>query len=401
MKHITKIALCLVLALLFAVQPVFAESGNEMATTTQLLSNNTILEAVKPLIEAEAQFYNIQKVAVENVVTIPNDDGTAATLCDIVFTMTLKATSVEELPYVAGMLNELGVETAEECYAMAENTTVSAMSELDSVSIVANLVAIEASSEIESYAENIGKENTLNFSVLITTDSNGNVIDVLGRGETDTNGDPITFPLSEYFPDTVQTMYQNGADAASAMEAQAQTNDSINAPAENLYDRIAARDYAMTWSSEASYSSTCPHGNHYIDLSKYNPAYSYYCHQDCANFVSQAMRAGGVPTDSEWYPYSRAWRGTIAMYNHMRYTKGYWSESTYAACNAGGIIMNGEAGSYYGDWGHVNMCVLNDTVNHAYAAHNNDHNYKAYTENYWSTVTEFFKVYVFENLSVT
>ena len=146
------------------------------------------------------------------------------------------------------------------------------------------------------------------------------------------------------------------------------------------YDRIAARDYAMRWSSDATYSQTCAHGNHHIDMTKYNPAYQEYCHQDCANYVSQALYAGGVPTDSEWYPYSLAWRYVPSLWAYMYQDKGYWVTSNYASCNAGGIIVNvSEAGNRY----HVNMCVLNDTVNRAYAAHTNDRRYTYYNENYW------------------
>lgn len=44
------------------------------------------------------------------------------------------------------------------------------------------------------------------------------------------------------------------------------------------------------------------------DTGSYNKAYSIFSGNDCSNFVSQCLVAGGLPTDANWGPYTRAWK---------------------------------------------------------------------------------------------
>ena len=55
-----------------------------------------------------------------------------------------------------------------------------------------------------------------------------------------------------------------------------------------------------------------------------NPAFSDYTGRggDCANFVSQCLMAGGMPTDGTWYKDSKAWIAVIAMSNWLCGTYG-------------------------------------------------------------------------------
>lgn len=377
MKQTLKITLCLVLALLCLTQPVLAVGANTNTTAALQPSTAEILNAVEPLVEAQAKYYDFRHISVENVVTTMTADGTAQTTCTVVFTMTLKADSVEELPHVAGMLSELGMETAAECYSAVANANIAAM---NSTQLVAYNIQAQSAAQIEDYAEYIGEETTLAFSLLLIGDSAGNITQVLGVGETDESGNQIRLPLSSYFPQTEETMFCNGVNAIRDI-ATAVTVTAVPVIG-NQYDRIAARDYAMRWSSEAPASSRCDCGYAgYVDSSKYNPMYKDFCHNDCANFVSQALHAGGVPSDSVWCPYTSAWINVNALHDYMYNIKGYWLDSTYASCNAGGVIVNRTP---RGGRPHVNMCVLNDTVNRAYAAHTNDHRYQAYTIDHWS-----------------
>ncbi|MNW60739.1 putative amidase domain protein [compost metagenome] len=127
------------------------------------------------------------------------------------------------------------------------------------------------------------------------------------------------------------------------------------------YDRIAARDYANKWTSEN------PPGGQ--DATKYNPDYNYYAN-DCANYVSQALHAGGIPTDTTWKPKSTAWINTghsisNGLIDYMVDTKGYFKKSTKSSTAAGGIINAL-------DYSHVMMVVANDGVTMQYSAHTTD-----------------------------
>ena len=374
--------LSVLLAVLCMVQPTFA--AEVTSNNNFILSDNEILNAVSPLIKAEEAFYDVYDVSVEIIEELEKTDGSYDVRCEIVFDMCLKADSVEELPYVAGMLNEIGVSTAEAVYAMSDDLVTTSRA---ATVTQQNLIAAQVANEIKEIESNIANDITLAFSILINAEEDGTINATLGCGEPNSDGEFTTFPLSDYFPANADEMYSNGASTVS--EVAMQLNSNAVMPCVVIatnYDRIAARDYAMTYSSNASYSEVCPHGKHYINLSYYNDDYEYYCHTDCANFVSQAIYAGGIPTDSTWQAGEVAWINVPAMHRYFFTTKHYWGLSTYEKCNAGGIIINSDSDGMY----HINMCVLNDTVNHAYAAHNNDRRNMAFTSNYWSDPTTFY-----------
>lgn len=376
------ISLCLALACM--AQPAFATAST---VNTQLLQTSEILDAVAPLIKAESVYYNINSISVTATVSSVNDDGTVDTSCNIVMDMCLKAQTVDELPYVAGMLSEMDVKSVDECYAAADKLSCSTITDLDYQN---TLLAAQVASELNVIADNIGTDMSLTFAVVINTDANGTINQVLGCGDVDNNGALITFPLNEYFPDDASTMFEQGANAVSDMRQNLSTTGAETMATNPTYYRVKARDYAKKYSSEASTSKVCPHGRTRIDTSYYNKAYLYYCHVDCANYVSQAIYAGGIPTDSQWYPGSYAWINVDGLRDYFYLDKAYWYKSTYENCNAGNIIINVDS---TGDRYHVNMCVLNDTVNRAYAAHNADHSNKAYSRTYWSDTVEFYKFY--------
>lgn len=140
------------------------------------------------------------------------------------------------------------------------------------------------------------------------------------------------------------------------------------------YDRIAARDYAQTYTSNdisvcsCSSGSSCTSAKYNTDY--WNSDYSVYSHTDCANYSSQAMAEGGIPTDSTWYKDSLAWINSNSLKTYMTTTKGYWDSSTFAAANAGNILRwkNTSTSSAR----HTVIITLNDTVTHQYSGHTTD-----------------------------
>ncbi len=75
------------------------------------------------------------------------------------------------------------------------------------------------------------------------------------------------------------------------------------------YNRTFAHTYIDQYSSNPTSTGTCNGGSVYKNNSIWNSAYTKYDF-DCANYVSQALRKGGLPTDSTWYKDSYAWRIT-------------------------------------------------------------------------------------------
>ncbi|MHB9094612.1 MAG: amidase domain-containing protein [Eubacteriales bacterium] len=130
------------------------------------------------------------------------------------------------------------------------------------------------------------------------------------------------------------------------------------------YNRLAARDYVQLYTSNTSL--TCSGGSALQNTSYYNLAsYSYYNCNDCANFVSQGLRAGGIATDGTWYKDSSAWIGVSALTSYM-VGRTYWIESTNINDCVAGMPLRMKTGS------HVMMMSYNDGSTRKYCAHTND-----------------------------
>lgn len=191
-------------------------------------------------------------------------------------------------------------------------------------------------------------------------------------------------PAEQCMPGSSEELFQKGCESAMDVVREAVSYEAEATPrGYAAYDRIAARDYALRYSSNPVQScndgvlaynrnSSFPNGVNYAkwNMQEY-PYFSMFCHNDCANFVSQAMSAGGLPENGKWFrtknvqtaSWSASWTSVSAMKNYMT-TQGYWSPSNFAMCNAGNILLTSS--------GHVTMITLNDTVTHCYSGHTND-----------------------------
>lgn len=119
-------------------------------------------------------------------------------------------------------------------------------------------------------------------------------------------------PAVYFIPESEQTMIANGERDLSletqiyrerALEKEKSGPDVQPAAIDWSYDRIVARGYANRYTSTVSSSP-------YYDTSKWNPNYSAYLGVDCANYVSQALYAGGFLQDDVWKPGTIAWINT-------------------------------------------------------------------------------------------
>ena len=160
------------------------------------------------------------------------------------------------------------------------------------------------------------------------------------------------------------------------------------------YYRLVARDYADQYTSNAT--QWCSHGKAKQNQSYWNGDFSWYCHNDCANYVSQAMYAGDVPTSSIWYKDSTAWVdcGAMKRYFYPSPGSGLWVASTFAACNEGGIILMFDAN---GQAAHVNMCVYNDTVTRKLSAHTTDRKQFVYDSSWLYETGGYNEYYIVKN----
>lgn len=119
---------------------------------------------------------------------------------------------------------------------------------------------------------------------------------------------------------------------------------SLMAVYSNGYNNIAARDYAYKWTSN---SSTLRNNTQYPYYSKQNNN-CYSCWNDCTNFVSQAIKAGGMKfrgttnwlsSSNWWYNHakpSNTWGGAHNFYLHWKSRAGV--ASSISALQTGDVV---------------------------------------------------------------
>lgn len=124
----------------------------------------------------------------------------------------------------------------------------------------------------------------------------------------------------EYFFETPQAKVFIKGDESLLLKSKEQIYNESLTSLSNLINSISEKEletveykpnkaiqYALSYTSNTD-KSCCDGDPTYQDVSFYNRDYDYYEGSDCANFVSQAIHAGGIPFDDMFFPYSITWR---------------------------------------------------------------------------------------------
>lgn len=374
-------------------------------------SESTLYEAIEPVINAYEKYYDIIDTDLEGMTVTDKENGSYDVDYYLNMKVKLKADSAAELPQIRGIADALNVE-------MEENSTEKLVSEIKSDRIEKELnketikiidtyrldgintdnlskTAMQyATKELADFVQTIeedyiGKVSEINISLRSQFDKNGNLIKQLYEAF-----DGYTDDISIVTPDTEANMIKQGREQVTSSVIGAlkkeQSAQKISAsPMSNsfTYYRVNARDYANTYTSNAT-SHNCGLSSHNgtsvkQNASKYNKNYNWFCSNDCANYVSQAMNAGGVPRDSSWKPGNLYWQKCSYMKNYFTNIKNWWDTSNYTNCNAGGIILLCKAGSTSPY--HAMMVVGNDTVTHTYSAHTTDRLKQPFSSTYFGS----------------
>lgn len=412
MKRKTRVVISLFLTVIIVLTSVVIVSAEQIDVQQKISDRDFLYEIVTPVLKAKEQYYDIVEASVENVIVEENYEGGYDVDYILHTEKVLKCEKAIELPQIQGIANELGLN-------LANQSTETFIQELKSNSTRNNLITQKnrMSTEILSYLNNnavlkeriiddtcaeladfvagieteyIGQVLPGNDSIRAKFDSAGNFLKVqygLIEGYTD--------DISVLLPDSFEEMELRGhQQVASTLESMIERVDNntkiaseseIVSPMANnfTYYRSVAADYANTYTSSAS-SHKCGKLYHkdkstLQDYTKYNQKYDWYCANDCANYVSQAMLAGGVPTSSTWEPGKTAWINCDDLAKYFTQTHNWWSTTNFANCNAGGIIA--QYSKTDGDLTHVMMNVKNDTVERRFSAHTNDRYWQEYKDN--------------------
>lgn len=388
------------------------------ASALETKSNSELLTAVQPLLDAEEQYYDINSISISDITSEKENNITYYTFL-LTLNMVLKIDSVSENVYVSSLMKALN-SNANISRTVSVNDMAGIANLLRShpsfgniveeVSSDVSLMSVEAGSEsnalelvpissleqstalraaesivadINEFATYVGYSSDFNFVIRVGYNADDAIVSVEGQGVDD------FFPLEDFYPMTQSEIQSAVADDIVGYIERAAENvvkETVSPTRGNTsftYYRTDARDYTKKWTSTVSTAKACGHydknGNPEMpkqNMSLWNPDYTGYCHSDCANFVSQAMIAGGVPTDATWKTGKDAFTKCTYQHEYFYETKEWWESVSISTCNAGGIIyMVNSSGNQY----HAMLCVLNDGSNKKWSAHTSDKKEATYT----------------------
>jgi len=169
---------------------------------------------------------------------------------------------------------------------------------------------------------------------------------------------------------TVAQAYANAASIASAKDPAAP-----KALLRASYSPTSAYQYADAW--VASTTSTCSDGTTYQNTANWNnsayPAYVGRDCNDCTDYVSQCLHAGGIPTTSTWqYPSggspTTAWCNVTGLKNYLVNNSYVTYNVTLVNCKCGDPFFFDVGGTLV----HTVFMVYNDGTTFKYDAHTND-----------------------------
>ena len=327
-----------------------------------VISNTTINQLKATAQNAIEQFFRESDKDLYSLVgfrfddgEVTQSDGSVQYKTTVTVSERLKAQSVEEMPYIAGYLDELGAssyatmaasdkaELAKSAFGLDQDTALT-----EAQQNVVDTFVQSMDTTVEMFDEYIGETSDFTYHIKVSAPvAEPDNITLTGLDEFDNDVNINEYELRSY-----DEIYHNGAE-----DAQAAVQSMMISPAwvatkinnYNSYNRIAARDYAYKyWSS-------------------YNPAYTSYKGNggDCANFVSQCLHAGGIPTDATWKADSVSWIRASAVPSYMM-NKGYATKTSYTNATAGSFAYTSSGA------GHAVLVTINDGAKIAYTAHTTD-----------------------------
>lgn len=342
-----------------------ANTPVDTATATlapNVISNTTINQLKATAQNAIEQFFRESDKDLYSLVgfrfddgEVTQSDGSVQYKTTVTVSERLKAQSVEEMPYIAGYLDELGAssyatmaasdkaELAKSAFGLDQDTALT-----EAQQNVVDTFVQSMDTTVEMFDEYIGETSDFTYHIKVSAPvAEPDNITLTGLDEFDNDVNINEYELRSY-----DEIYRNGAE-----DAQAAVQSMMISPAwvatkinnYNSYNRIAARDYAYKyWSS-------------------YNPAYTSYKGNggDCANFVSQCIHAGGIPTDATWKADSVSWIRASAVPSYMM-NKGYATKTSYTNATAGNFAYTSSGA------GHAVLVTINDGAKIAYTAHTTD-----------------------------
>lgn len=338
--------------LIFSFIPTTFVSANDHSFTNISTENEEfiITYVCEQVIKSYEEYYTIPSISGKIVSLTSESDGIHATV-DIGFKKILLAKSASELPYIKGLESEMSSITDDNASLLAKEQIDARKKDLE-----------------DNY---IGKEQEENatFNVIIPIAKSGFSLEESSNIEIYFQSETGKMNMSDFAPASEKELFNKGVEEIDSILkskeieryveiAAAKTNPS----SAKDYDRIKARGYARDYS--CGKCTTSPHACR-------NKNYPFYNGNDCANFVSQAIHAGGIATENNWKSGTNTWVNTgytssiYGLKDYMLDQGFFFASSNKNKAMAGSII-------YWTSYSHVGLVDQNDTVTMTFCAHTND-----------------------------
>lgn len=338
------------------------------------IENKLISTAVERVLEGYNDYYTISSYDwTAGELEIADNHATLNLFVTFLGTMIEK--SIGETAYVKGMCDALQIPNTAEAI---DNLIASD----DILSADQSVVACVVGQEIADYAKYIGVETDFNFYLKVEAD-----LDEIGVVEDsiEVYAENIEeyIPLEEMFPSPRNELYEQGRAHVQDIENVYEANAAqVGLLAETRsYERNYGYlvEYATTYTSNTDDSTVCDCGSSSCSAKQQkaywnNSQYGYYdslLHNDCADFISQAMYYAGVAEDESWYATQGGTTRSIVWVNVARLEscmthRGVWSSIAKSDVTYGDIVR-------YTDFSHVVMVTYKDADNTVkYSGHTRD-----------------------------
>lgn len=340
-----------ILSMLFVT--VMALSVSAMATFSP--AGTIVNRALEEVTELYTDIYTISDASAYLMNQTMDENGNAVYIVETSFKRTLKAASALEIPAIAGMIeakkqleDPVEIQAAEEYIAariadMEENYI--GVEQDTNVTLRVTLPAVLPTS---ASLKNAVTHETIEVECGIGEDEYGPLDAIAPRSATEQQ-------------ETGSALVEEAVSIASLMTDRGTPHNATILD----YNRIAARNYARLFSCDKGISTDHP--------SCHNDKYEFFEGNDCANFVSQCLENGGLPRDSQWYPYSSYWKTTgnsgSGLRQYITNNDLFFKTTNVNKAFAGSIIN--QLNSNGTNAGHIGLIDQNDFSTVTFCAHTN------------------------------
>lgn len=337
------------------------------------VNENVHQKAVKLLEKGYGEYYNY-KGSKATLCCKHEENGIVEESFFLEIDVILKASSVYELDYFRGIMDykdyRLTVIKDASMDAVKKDLDINVNS-LNNVEYFSLLLA-EVTNTYDNFSQYIGQVQNLYFYVKATYEKgNYDTITILYENGMD------YVPAEKVFPPSHEELQQNGYDRLEYVDSNLMktiaNGEDLSRTARLSYSLLYAIGYTGQYSSNPTSCSVCGPGcDALVNTSEYNTSYPYYIymhngqmrHVDCANFISQALHAGGIPTSSTWQAGTSNWTSVSDLTTYML-NQGYWDSIPISEAWVGDILT-------YKEGSHVVMITAHDGVQYRYSGHTND-----------------------------